>query len=252
VVDDLDDVRDTAVAVLSAAGYVVVAAGSGEAALARLGEQPEPDLLFTDVVLGSGLNGFELAQRAVRLWPRLKILYATGYAWNLGEQHDAVAGSRMLQKPYRAVELLRDVDALLEQTAPAIARPDHEVAGDTARCPEGASPAVLVVEDDRRSRAIAIDLFTRLGLAVFAAADGYDALALLAKHPETAVLFSDIRLPGIDGVELAKAARELRPDLQVVLTSAYVDGTAVPGMTFIAKPWQTTDFSDVAGLIRRH
>lgn len=250
VVDDLDDVRDTAVAVLEAAGYAVLAAGSAEAALALLGAQPEPHLLFTDVVLGSGLNGFELAQRAVRLRPRLKIIYATGYAWNLGEQYEALPGSRMLQKPYRAVELLRDVDALLEQPAPAIAPPDHEVPVDVARQPQGAPPAVLVVEDDRRSRAIAIELFTGLGLAVFAAGNGYDALALLAKHPEIAVLFSDIRLPRIDGIALAKAARGLRPDLQIVLTSAYVDVTVVPGMTFIAKPWQTTDFSDVARLIR--
>lgn len=252
VVDDFDDVRDTAVTVLEGAGYVVVAAGSGEAALARLNARPEPDLLFTDVVLGRGLNGFELAQRAVRLRPRLKVLYATGYAWNLGEQHEALPGSRMLQKPYRAIELLRDVDALLEQPAPTIARPDHEIAGDLARQLQAAPAAVLIVEDDPRSRAIAIELFTGLGLAVFAAGDGYDALALLAKHPEIAVLFSDIRLPGIDGVEVAKAAHELRPDLPIVLTSAYVDVTAVPGTTFIAKPWQTADFSNVAGLIRRH
>jgi len=252
VVDDLDDVRDTAVTVLEAAGYAVVAAGSGEAALALLGAQPEPHLLFTDVVLGSGLNGFELAQRAVDLRPQLKIIYATGYAWNLGERHEALPGSRMLQKPYRAVELLRDVDALLEQPAPAIARPDHEAPLDAARRPQGAPPAVLVVEDDRRSRAIATELFTGLGLAVFAAGDGYEALALLAKHPEIAVLFSDIRLPGIDGIKLAKVARELKPDLQIVLTSAYVDVTAVPGMTFIAKPWQTADFSNVLGSIRRH
>jgi two-component SAPR family response regulator len=66
------------------------------------------------------------------------------------------------------------------------------------------------------------------------------------------VLFSDIRLPGIDGIELAKAAHELRPDLSIVLTSAYVDVTAVPGTTFIAKPWQTSDFNHVAGLVRRH
>jgi CheY-like chemotaxis protein len=83
--------RDTAVTVLEAAGYLVVAAGSGEAALALLSAQPEPHLLFTDVVLGSGLNGFELAQRAVCLPPRLKILYATGYAWILSEQHEAAS-----------------------------------------------------------------------------------------------------------------------------------------------------------------
>jgi CheY-like chemotaxis protein len=252
VVDDLDDVRDTAVTVLEAAGYVVLAAGSGEAALALLGAEPAPDLLFTDVVLGSGLNGFELAQRAVRLRPGRKVLYATGYAWNLAEEHEALPGSRMLQKPYRAIELLRDIDALLDQPAPPIARPDHEVAADAARQPQKAMPAILVVEDDRRSRAIAIELFTGLGLAVFAAGDGYDALALLAKHPEIGVLFSDIRLPGIDGVELAKAARELRTDLQIVLTSAYVDVAAEPGMTFIAKPWQMADFHNVAGLVHRH
>ena len=252
VVDDLDDVRDTAVAVLEAAGYVVVAADSGEAALALLGARPEPDLLFTDVVLGRGLNGFQLAQRALRLRPQLKILYATGYAWNLVEQHGAVPGSRMLQKPYRAVELLREVDALLEQRATAIAPPDRDAAGEMAGGPHGAPAAILVVEDDRRLQAIAVELFIGLGLVVFAAGDGYDALALLAKHPEIAVLFSDIRLPGIDGVELAKAAAELRPGLQIVLTSAYVDVAAVPGMSFIAKPWQTVDFSNVAGLIRGH
>jgi CheY-like chemotaxis protein len=196
--------------------------------------------------------GAGVAATVIALRPRLKILYATGYAWNLGEQHAALPGSRMLQKPYRALELLRDVDALLEEPSPAIGRPDHEVGREAARQPQGAPPAVLVVEDDHRSRAIAIELFTGLGLAVFAAGDGEDALALLAKHPEIAVLFSDIRLPGIDGIELAKAARGLKPDLQIVLTSAYVDVTAVPGMTFIAKPWQTTDFTNVAGLINRH
>lgn len=253
VVDDLDDVRETAANVLMVAGYVVVSAAGGEEALALLGGKPTPDLLFTDIVLGRGFNGFELAQRAIRLRPRLKVLYASGYTGNLGELHAQVPGSRMLQKPYRAVELLHHIDSLLEQPAPAIARPDHQAAispGSRAQATE--RPAVLVVEDDRRSRAIAVELFTGLGLTVFAAADGYDGLALLAKHPEIAVLFSDIRLPGIDGVELAKTAQDLRPDLKVVLTSAYTDVAAAPGMTFIAKPWQMNDFSDVAGLIDRH
>lgn len=252
VVDDLDDVRETAANVLTVAGYVVVSAASGGEALALLAKKPRPDLLFTDIVLGRGLNGFELAQRAIRLRPRLKVLYASGYSGSLGERHAQVPGSRMLQKPYRAVELLRHVTSLLEEPAPAIARPDHEVAVSAARpTQEKPRPAVLVVEDDRRSRTIAIELFSGLGVTVFAAPDGYDALALLAKHPEVTVLFTDIRLPGMDGVELAKTAQELRPDLKVVLTSAYVDVTPVPGMIFVAKPWQTRDFTNVAGLIDR-
>jgi len=119
----------------------------------------------------------------------------------------------------------------MPKAAPMLLRPSRRqvrlrgriTKSDDARQPQRALPAILVVEDDRCLRATAIELFTGLGLAVFAAGDGYDTPAPLAKRPRVGVLFSDIRLPGIDGVELAKAARELRPDLQIVLTSAYVD-----------------------------
>ncbi len=66
------------------------------------------------------------------------------------------------------------------------------------------------------------------------------------------MLFSDIRLPGLSGTELAEAVRKLRPDVKIVLTSAYVDVTPVPGTRFVPKPWSTTDFALVAGLVARH
>src|SRR5216684_1812577 len=77
VVDDLDDVRETTMSVLAAAGYAVTSAASGAEALSLMAREPAPDLLLTDIVLGGGVNGFELAQRAVQLLPHLKILYAT-------------------------------------------------------------------------------------------------------------------------------------------------------------------------------
>jgi CheY-like chemotaxis protein len=113
-------------------------------------------------------------------------------------------------------------------------------------------PAILVVEDDARSRAIAVDLFEGLGLTVHSAADAQDALVLLARHPEISTLFTDIRLPGMTGDELAVAAWKLRPDLAVVLTSAYTDVPQVPGTRFIPKPWSTKDFTLVAGSVTRH
>ncbi len=253
VVDDLDDVRETTMGVLAAAGYAVTSAASGAEALSLLAREPAPDLLLTDIVLGGGVNGFELAQRAVQLLPHLKILYATGYAWNLEEVHAAVPGSRMLRKPYRAHELLREIDLLLDGPAPIVAAPDRDAAiAALRRKPGKAKPAVLVVEDDPRSSSIAVELFMGLGLVVFSASSAEDALALLPKHPEIAVLFSDIRLPGLSGTELAEAVRKLRPDVKIVLTSAYVDVTPVPGTRFVPKPWSTTDFALVAGLVARH
>lgn len=252
VVDDLDDVRETTVAVLAAAGYEVVAAAGGDEALSLLAQDPSPDLLLTDIVLGRSMNGFELAQRAVQLRPHLNILYATGYAWNLDEIHAAVPGSRMLRKPYRAHELLREIDHLLGTPAPIVAAPDRDAAVAALRRKQKAKPALLVVEDDARSSAIAVELFMGLGLVVFSAGTAEDALTLLAKHREIAVLFTDIRLPGMSGTELAEQVRKLRPGVKVVLTSAYMDVTPLPGTRFIAKPWSTTDFALVAGLVARH
>jgi CheY-like chemotaxis protein len=205
VVDDLDDVRNTATEVLSVAGYDVMAAANSDEALSLLAQHPSIGLLFTDIVLVRGMNGFELAQRAVELRPQLKVLYSTGYAGNLEEIHAAVPGSRMLRKPYRAHELLREIDLLLDGPAPIVAAPDGHA--QRRRKPK-AKPAILVVEDDQRSSAIAVDLFMGLGLVVFSAGSAEDALLLLAKHPEIAVLFSDIRLPGMSGAELAEDVLE--------------------------------------------
>ena len=246
LVDDVEEVRQTTTDVLEAAGYAVVAAATAEQALSLLAADPPSDLLVTDIVLGRRANGFELAQQAVRLRTGLKVLYTTGYAGNLEDLYAAVPGSRMLRKPYRAHELLREVDLLLDAPAPVIAAPDHAPQPRTKP-----KPAILVVEDDARSRAIAVDLFEGLGLQVFSAADAEAALLHLAQQPQITTLFTDIRLPGMSGDELAFEALKVRPDLTIVLTSAYMDVPHVPGAHFVPKPWSTKDFTLVAGSVTR-
>jgi CheY-like chemotaxis protein len=82
--------------------------------------------------------------------------------------------------------------------------------------------AVLVVEDFQQVRLTAVQIMENLGCKVFDAYNGPTALAILEAHPEFQVLFTDMRIPGIDGLELAEAAQRLRPHLKVVLTSGYV------------------------------
>ena len=107
-------------------------------------------------------------------------------------------------------------------------------------------PAVLVVEDMPQIRATAIQLFQELGCAVFDAYNGLGALKILEARPEIQVLFADVRMPGMSGPELAQAARRLRPDLKVVLTSGYVSREEVPGdIPFVPKPWRTDDLAQV-------
>jgi len=106
VVDDDPDVRDYATSVLEDFGYRVLSAGDGDAALSLLERERRVDLLFTDVVM-PGLNGFEVARRAVANLPGLKVLFASGYATDL------TPAGRLLRKPYRPQQLAAEIEALL-------------------------------------------------------------------------------------------------------------------------------------------
>ena len=107
-------------------------------------------------------------------------------------------------------------------------------------------PAVLVVEDMPQVRATAVQLFEELGCAVFDAYNGQSALKILEARPEIQVLFADVRMLGMSGPELAQAARRLRPDLRIVLTSGYVSRDEVPrDIPFVPKPWHTDDLAQV-------
>src|SRR4029079_2042847 len=81
----------------------------------------------------------------------------------------------------------------------------------------------------------------REGLATLSASNGTEALDLLRK-PDVTVMVTDLMMPGMDGQELLKAARAVRPDVEVVLMTAYgTVETAVAAMKdgaydFITKP----------------
>jgi two-component system, NtrC family, response regulator HydG len=100
---------------------------------------------------------------------------------------------------------------------------------------------VLVVDDDRANLESVCRIFQREGVATLSAANGQEALDLLRK-PEVGVMVTDLMMPGMDGQELLKAARTLRPDVEVVLMTAYATvETAVAAMKdgaydFITKP----------------
>jgi CheY-like chemotaxis protein len=106
IVDDDPDVREYAVAVLEEEGFEVVAAADGEAALRLLERDPGISLLFTDVVM-PGLNGFETARLARQYRPDVGVLFASGYATDL------TPAGRLLKKPYRPQQLVREVVSLL-------------------------------------------------------------------------------------------------------------------------------------------
>jgi CheY-like chemotaxis protein len=82
-------------------------------------------------------------------------------------------------------------------------------------------PLILVVDDDPEVRPLAATILRNAGFAVLEADGGDQALGLLDRHRDVALIVTDIVMPGIDGFVLADRAKALRPDLRVVYTTGY-------------------------------
>jgi CheY-like chemotaxis protein len=83
---------------------------------------------------------------------------------------------------------------------------------------------ILLVEDDRDVREIALTVLEEAGYRVLEAVNGDDAYRLLLAHSDLRIdaLFTDIVMPGrFDGIDLANAARELRPGLCVLYATGF-------------------------------
>ena len=114
LVDDDPDVRAVAAAMLAEAGYDVVEADSGGAALDLL---DDPDLgvalMIADVVM-PGMNGVELAHAVRRRCPEMPVLFVTGFGGAALPANQKMPGE-LLRKPFRAAELRAKVAAMLRQ-----------------------------------------------------------------------------------------------------------------------------------------
>jgi two-component system cell cycle sensor histidine kinase/response regulator CckA len=109
---------------------------------------------------------------------------------------------------------------------------------------------LLLVEDEAPLRRLAERVLARAGHAVLAAESAEAALDLLAEGPAPAALVSDVSMPGMDGLALARELRRRWPGLPVVLLSGYAAGTIgrdleSEGIRFLAKPYAPADLSGV-------
>jgi CheY-like chemotaxis protein len=115
-------------------------------------------------------------------------------------------------------------------------------------------PLILLVEDEPLVRETATDMLHALGYRAVTAADGNEALSHLAEHPDVALLFTDVVMPGgLSGFALAQAAHRLRPDLKVVYATGYAEEvvdqrTRPEDGPLIRKPYR---LSDLAAALRR-
>lgn len=103
VVDDEDDVRQSAIVALEQFGYRVLEARDGAEAIGLLESRQDIDLLFTDVRMPGEMNGIELAFTVRSRWPSVAIVIVSGFFDLKGSS--LPTGTSFLPKPYRFTEL---------------------------------------------------------------------------------------------------------------------------------------------------
>jgi PAS domain S-box-containing protein len=121
-------------------------------------------------------------------------------------------------------------------------------AEDGSNCEENADK-VLVVDDEQDVMDLAAALFRNIGYEVYTANNAESALEILHRNTDISVLFSDIMMPGMNGLELAKQARSFRPGLKVLLASGYplpalkAQDKSIEEFGFISKPYRLSELA---------
>ena len=136
--------------------------------------------------------------------------------------------------------LPRHLGAAIDDNAP----PEPVVAA------HGGGRTVLVIDDEPMVRMLIVEVLDEAGFRALEADDGPSGLQLLEQHPDIALLVTDVGLPGgMNGRQVADAARQNRPDLRVLFVTGYAENAAVgnglldPGMEIITKPFVMTELA---------
>jgi CheY-like chemotaxis protein len=146
------------------------------------------------------------------------------------------------------VRIYSEVD---KGTTMCIYLPRHIGATEAALVPEIAHPAapgegetVLVLDDEPTIRMLIREVLLEYGYNPLEASDGPAALAILRSNISIDLLITDVGLPGgLNGRQVADAARVTRPDLKVLFITGYAENAAIgngvlePGMEVITKPF---------------
>ena len=231
VVEDDAAVRLAVGDMLAGLGYTVLSAADAQSALEMLERGAAPDLLFTDVVMPGALRSPELARHARRLLPAIGVLFTSGYTQNAIVHAGRLdAGVELLSKPYRRSELAAKVRQVLD------ARPVAQPAVAPAR------RRVVVVEDNDDARDMLRELLLILDYDALCFGSAEGVLDALRDHD---ILLTDVTLPGMSGIELARLAVGRVAGLRVVFAS----GRSVEPQGFAArvlpKPFTLEQLSEV-------
>jgi CheY-like chemotaxis protein len=189
------------------------------------------------------------------MFPAIEVLFTSGYTQNAivhGGRLDP--GVELISKPYRRDELARKIRQLFaarKDRAPAIIEAPAAEAAEPLPANAAAPLSILVVEDNQDARTMLSELLLILGHSVEGVGSAEQALEVLAQNRAQKrfdVLLTDHSLPGMSGLELARAVAAKAEGMKIVFSSGYgAPETASLGFKplFLPKPFTLAALQDV-------
>jgi two-component system cell cycle sensor histidine kinase/response regulator CckA len=108
---------------------------------------------------------------------------------------------------------------------------------------------ILLVEDEPMVRTVAERALTRHGYQVLTANNGEEALEIIDRGDEIALLISDVVMPLMDGPTMVRQARKTRPDLPILFMSGYAEeqlrkSIDIANVAFLPKPFSVQELAE--------
>ncbi|MFZ3589091.1 response regulator [Bacillus sp. DJP31] len=113
---------------------------------------------------------------------------------------------------------------------------------------------ILIVDDQFGIRILLNEVFQKEGYTTFQAANGFQALDIVDKHSPDLVLL-DMKIPGMDGIEILKRMKAVDPDIQAIIMTAYgeldmiQEAKDLGAITHFAKPF---DIDEIRDAVKNH
>jgi len=195
VVDDLKSIRLTLGGILEDEGYNVVLAENGYQAIEAAKQIPFA-LIFIDIKM-PGINGVQTFREIKRINLQAVVIMMTAYSVeDLVTEALEEGAYAVVYKPFDIESIVSIIESALQKTL------------------------ILVVDDSFTDRETLKTILEEKGYSVVTASSGAEALAMV-KEKRFDIIFLDVRLPDIDGVEFFEQVKAIDPEVAVIMMTGY-------------------------------
>lgn len=195
VVDDQIGMLETFTDILEDKDCDVVTAEDGFAAIKRTKEQSF-DIVFMDIKM-PGLNGVQTFRELKKVNPDITVIMMTAYAVeDLIEEAIEEGAYAVIYKPFDMDKVIQTIEKVLKKNL------------------------ILVVDDRLEDRQLFADILTEKEYRVATAKDGYEAIDMVKKD-KFDIIFVDVKMPGINGVETFEQIHKISPETPVIMITGY-------------------------------